>query len=192
MVTKILPGRPRSPDADRAILSAAVTELVECGYDSLSFEGIARRSGSSRATIYRRYANKAELLIAAVSAAFERANPTVPDTGCARTDVVTLVNNTVKMLTQTPVGGVFRAIVPALPKDKILAKLAHKLEKQRRQLMLTAIQRGVEKGDFSGDSIDLKIDAIFGAIYMRFLYLQKPVNRSYVEELVDRVLAIKN
>ncbi|QVQ52208.1 TetR/AcrR family transcriptional regulator [Spiractinospora alimapuensis] len=59
-------GRPRSTEADAAILEAAADLLLEEGLDGVSVDRVARRAGVSRPTIYRRYPGKTELLIAAI------------------------------------------------------------------------------------------------------------------------------
>ncbi|TYB70901.1 TetR/AcrR family transcriptional regulator [Nonomuraea sp. PA05] len=57
------PGRPRSQEADLAILSAALDLLIEHGAAQLSIEQVARRAGVTRATVYRRFADKTALLV---------------------------------------------------------------------------------------------------------------------------------
>lgn len=181
-------GRPRDPATDAAILKATIEELATAGYESASIGAIARRSGTGKATIYRRYPNKAELVVAAVNAQFEQANPAVPDTGDAVADLTTLVYNTARMLTATPMGEVIRAIVPALPRDKLLASLTANFEKKRRQLMIDVLSAGIERGQFQIDDVEVTIDALLGAIYLRFLLLGKPVNRPYVRRVIDAVI----
>ena len=188
MATKRTQGRPRDPATDQAILDAAIEELAESGYENMSFEAIARRCGSSRTTIYRRYANKAELVVAAVDAAFRRSNPTVPDSGDSVRDVTALAWNTTRMLTESQVGDVFRAIIPALQVDTTLALRAAELEIERRELMLAAINKGIESGQLPDMDADLKTDEILGAIYLRFLLIQKPLTRVWVARMVRDVL----
>ncbi|MCB1691972.1 MAG: TetR/AcrR family transcriptional regulator [Pseudomonadales bacterium] len=183
-------GRPRDPETDRAILAATIDELAASGYESASLESIARRCGASRATIYRRYAGKPELVVAAVEAAFQKANPVVPDTGDAVTDVTTLAWNTARMLVETPVGAVFRAIVPALATDTALAELSARLERNRRRLMLEAIEHGIESGNIPPCDANLVIDQVLGAIYLRFLLLGKPLTRGYVRCVVRGALGL--
>jgi AcrR family transcriptional regulator len=60
------PGRPRSQEADEAILSAAVDLLIERGVGQTSIEQVARRAGVTRATVYRRFAHLTALLVRAV------------------------------------------------------------------------------------------------------------------------------
>lgn len=64
------PGRPRSREADAAILAAALDLLLERGVEATSIEQVARRAGVTRATVYRRFPDKARLLVATVEAAY--------------------------------------------------------------------------------------------------------------------------
>ena len=58
-------GRPRSCEADAAILDAATELFCELGYDGLSIEGVAAKAGVGKTTIYRRYPTKLDLVMAA-------------------------------------------------------------------------------------------------------------------------------
>jgi AcrR family transcriptional regulator len=64
------PGRPRSTQADTAILDAALELLIERGVQATSIEEVAKRAGVTRATVYRRFPDKTRLLIATVEAAY--------------------------------------------------------------------------------------------------------------------------
>jgi AcrR family transcriptional regulator len=59
-------GRPRNTEADTAILDSALDLLIERGVDGASIEQIARQAGVTRATVYRRFPDKSQLLIAAI------------------------------------------------------------------------------------------------------------------------------
>jgi AcrR family transcriptional regulator len=65
-----VPGRPRSTEADAAILAAALDLLLERGVEATNIEQVARRAGVTRATVYRRFPDKTRLLIAAVEGAY--------------------------------------------------------------------------------------------------------------------------
>ncbi|MGW4474403.1 TetR/AcrR family transcriptional regulator [Nonomuraea sp. NPDC004354] len=72
------PGRPRSQEVDAAILAAALDLLIECGASLTSIEQVAQRAGVTRATVYRRFADKTALLVQAIEAPVPtpRARPT--------------------------------------------------------------------------------------------------------------------
>jgi AcrR family transcriptional regulator len=79
-------GRPRDPAVDLAILEAAADALVETGYAGVSIEGVAARAGVGKATIYRRYSDKAELVVDAVRSG-GRIDDQLVDTGNLRDDL---------------------------------------------------------------------------------------------------------
>jgi AcrR family transcriptional regulator len=63
-----VPGRPRNVEADNAVLAAALDLIAESGVDGVSIEQVAKRAGVARTTVYRRYATRDELVIAALVA----------------------------------------------------------------------------------------------------------------------------
>ncbi|QFU91136.1 TetR/AcrR family transcriptional regulator [Amycolatopsis sp. YIM 10] len=63
---KRAPGRPRSREADEAILTAALDLLIEQGICATSIEQVAQRAGVTRRTVYRRYPNLTALLVRAI------------------------------------------------------------------------------------------------------------------------------
>ncbi|WP_067832045.1 TetR/AcrR family transcriptional regulator [Actinomadura kijaniata] len=74
------PGRPRDPHADAAILRAAVDLLIERGVDQTSMEGIAKRAGVAKVTVYKRWKSKEDLLADAI----ERVRDDIPGVAPAR------------------------------------------------------------------------------------------------------------
>lgn len=102
------PGRPRDPRIDAAVLSATVELLAETGYPGLLVSAIARRAGTSKPAIYRRWPSKAHLVHEAVfpiSAATE-----IPDTGSLAQDLREMVCRTTGVLS-TPAA---KAALPGL------------------------------------------------------------------------------
>src|SRR5215510_15442266 len=94
------PGRPRSAEADEAILDAAIDAFVELGWNGLTIEGVATRAGVGKATIYRRYESRMDLLFAAARKLAQERDA-VPDTGALRTDLLALVESFVAMMGST-------------------------------------------------------------------------------------------
>ena len=82
------PGRPRDAAVDTAVLAAARELLVASGYGSVTVEAIARRAGVGRPTIYRRWANKAELVFDALFEQTETAP--IPSSGNLTTDLMSV------------------------------------------------------------------------------------------------------
>jgi AcrR family transcriptional regulator len=80
------PGRPVNVAIDEELLRVTQDLLVEMGAERLTMDAVARRSGASKATIYRRWPSKTALVVAAAAALFTP--PEVPDTGDLREDLL--------------------------------------------------------------------------------------------------------
>lgn len=91
-------GRPRSAEADRAILQATLELLAEVGYPAMSMEAIAARAGVGKATIYRRYASKEELVADALESRFGEEEEPVPDTGSLWDDLELVIGEIVRTM----------------------------------------------------------------------------------------------
>src|SRR6266480_3636448 len=82
-------GRPRDERADREILAATLELMAEHGAHDLRMDDVAARAGVGKATIYRRYRSKDELITAAVAGLVSEIH--VPDTGQTRADLLALM-----------------------------------------------------------------------------------------------------
>src|SRR3954470_5769077 len=78
-------GRPLDPEATRAIVAATVRLLGEQGFAGMSVEGVAAAAGVGKPAIYRRFADKRALALAAIEAALEPIE--VPDQGDTRAEL---------------------------------------------------------------------------------------------------------
>ena len=106
------PGRPRDPHLDRAILEAALRILGEGGAEALTIDAVASLAGVSRATVYRRYENRVDLMEAAFVAA---AAPTheAPDTGSVRADLIARVERLSRALVESDGGRLLPVMLAA-------------------------------------------------------------------------------
>jgi len=91
------PGRRRDPLCDQAIFAATLALFAEEGYAGISIEGVAARAGVAKATIYRRYPNKAQLVVAAVHVGAGMTDY-LPDTGDVRADLTAMMTRLVDLL----------------------------------------------------------------------------------------------
>ena len=96
-------GRPRDADREDAILAATRALVAEIGYERLTIEAVAARARASKATIYRRWPGKAELVAEALRCR-PQATRVMPDTGDLREDVVQGILAFVTDLTEEDAG----------------------------------------------------------------------------------------
>ena len=100
-------GRPRSEEAHRAILGAAIELLAESGFSALTVEGVAQRAGVGKATIYRRWSSKVPLVVEAFR---ELPKLEDPDSGDVESDLVQMLERYLREYTQSPLSGVVSSL----------------------------------------------------------------------------------
>ena len=182
------PARSRSERAHQAILDAAVALLAEREVAALTMDEIAARAGSSKATIYRRWSSKEELLAEALGRATAAFPP--PDTGTLRGDLLEAIGYVVTLLTETPFGSAMPALIAAKESNPELhALLLRAVGEPRRELIRTILRRGIERGELDpATDLDLFMDLIGGALHFRRLVTHEPIDAGYAERLIDAAL----
>ncbi len=182
------PGRPRSAEADDAILAATVDILAVGGYDALTVERVAARAGVAKATVYRRYTGKVELVIAALAFVAERNLP-APDTGSTRGDLEALIDGYTHALLETPFGRLTHTMIGALQRNAHLADAYHSFVAMRRAQTGAVVERAIARGDLRADTdVDLAVDLLAAPIVHRVVVTAAPLDRPYVRALVDAFL----
>ncbi|HEX9506634.1 MAG TPA: TetR/AcrR family transcriptional regulator, partial [Acidimicrobiia bacterium] len=180
--------RPRSVEADGAILDAAIEIFAECGLDGLTVEGVAARAGVGKATIYRRYPGKVELVVAATRC-FTQAGEPAPDTGTTRGDLRALVEGLITMLTTTPLGRALPILVAARARVPELDGAYAEIVAEKRSRSAQVVRRGIDRGDLRSDiDPDLVVDVVVSPVFYRFLVTGAPFDSVFVEQLVDSTL----
>jgi AcrR family transcriptional regulator len=182
------PGRPRSAEADEAILDAARELFAELGYEGLSMEAVAAEAGVGKATIYRRYASKSELVMATCAAVSEMVRePT--DTGSLRGDLEVIVRNVCRMLTTTVNGRLLPQMVAEAARNPELDASKHRFVAQRRTVCLEALHRAVERGEITAASdADAVADLVTGPLFYRHLLSGQALDGAFRRAHVDNVM----
>ena len=182
--------RPRSQRARAAILTAAGELTAARGYEALTIEAIAERAGVAKTTIYRRWPNKAAVLMDAVFASSSRPLED-PDTGSAAADLRQQLSALIRIFTDPALGPLYLGLVTASQHDKALADaLTQRLIQPRRASTATMLRRGIQRGELNADlDIDVAIDAIYGSIYYRMLVTHDPLTPQHAGAIVNQVFA---
>jgi AcrR family transcriptional regulator len=182
-------GRPRSEEADRAILDAALQLFAEAGFDGLTVEGVAARAGVGKATIYRRYPGKVDLVMAAARVVCLAEVPHL-DTGSVAEDLRAIARGLVHLLTETVAGPAVAQIVSELDRNPELRHAHSDFIATRRALTTAAVQRGVERGELVPETdAELVTDLVGGPIFYRYLLSGQPLDDAFADHLVESVLA---
>jgi AcrR family transcriptional regulator len=180
------PGRPRSVEADRAILRAAVDLLADEGYGGVTMEGVAAKAGVGKATVYRRWPSKSALVVDAVTACRESGTPP-PDTGSAREDLLAFVRAFMHHLRTSDAGRVMPALVAELSHNpELAAAFREGFVQPRRARVLEAVRRGIERGEVRADADpELIADGVVALLQHRFLVTGMEIDDRLPERLID-------
>jgi AcrR family transcriptional regulator len=182
--TKI--GRPRDPRADRAILAATLELIAAVGVSDFRVEDVAARAGVGKAAIYRRYASKDDLVVAAVAALVSEIE--VPDTGSTRGDLVALMRDAVAVYRDPLHAGVMPAVVGAM-RPELARTVRERFLAGRRDALRAVLERGVERGDLRADlDHELALDVLGGPLFYRLLITGGPLDDRLAEGVADLIL----
>ena len=186
--TKRLPGRPRSEHARQAILRSTLKLLQHTGFPELTIEAIAADAGVGKATVYRWWPNKGALVVDAFASSAEH-KLHFPDTGSVYQDMSLQMNQFLGIL-RTRRGRIVAEILGAGQSDpELLEAFRERFLRPRRQEAYKTLRRGIERGELPRNlDLDLVLDILYGAIYMRFLIRHDELSESYVKEVCRMVL----
>jgi AcrR family transcriptional regulator len=145
------PGRPRDERADHAILAATLGLLSEVGPTGLSVEEVASRAGVGKATIYRRFATKDDLMVAAL-ASLNESLPAEPAPGRTRDVLVLMVTGWWDQYS-SPTGQLFpRVLAHAKNNPRMFCSFYDQVIEPRRDLYRMLIRRGIDAGELRADT----------------------------------------
>jgi AcrR family transcriptional regulator len=182
-------GRPRSAEAEQAILRAALEILGTDGFASFSIEAVAARAGVGRPTVYRRWPGKLEL---AVDAVIRLAPPfTASDTGDPLADLRTLIASIVPELTGSAAGKALMALTSDPQAHAEFAQLLERYLEGRRAVLKDLIRKATATSQLpAGTDPELLIDLILGTALYRWLVTGTPVTRQAAGQMADAILAL--
>lgn len=188
------PGRPRDRQREAAILATVMDLVSEKGFDALSFEEVARRARCSKATLYRRWDTKQEMVVAAIKAtAASGAAPSPVDTGSLRGDLLALLE---RLEASMSAGG--RLSLLLLQAGIEDPDLCHDIEAAvgptGARLPDDVIAAAIERGELPAGADPFSYEEVAGATLLVRKLNGLTTDASYRELLVDSVLlpALRN
>lgn len=181
-------GRPRDRSRDTAIEKAAIELLGEVGYEHITIEAVALRAHVSKATIYRRWKNKAELMAAAVHHYAFCKSPTI-DTGSLRGDLIEIIAEKVKAM-ESEDGQFIRGLMTAARTDGDLAAVLTSSVAEYASTAHGAIfDRARARGEISNSAqTEIVLELVPAVISFRIFMSHQSVNRKFIEHFVDDVI----
>lgn len=179
---------PRVRRSRDKILAAVREELTDRGYEGLTIEGVAERAGVGKATIYRHWDDRAELVIDA--AGHLRSSDDVPRHGTTAQRLIRLYESLAQRLWDPDWSRHVPSLLDAAGRDTRVATLFAAFIAGRRGPSLDALQDGVAAGEVPPDTdLDATIDQLAGPLFYRRFFSGRAVRAGEVADLVARVLA---
>jgi AcrR family transcriptional regulator len=181
-------GRPRDPSRDGVIRAAILSLLAEVGYGALTMDAVAAEAGVGKATIYRRWRTK-EDLVADTIAEISRAEVTPADTGTLEGDLREMLHTIVGAV-NGPTGAATQALLSTVPHNPALAAAfrdgpAGVWAQAFGQIFARAESRGELRAGLNGTVV---AEAIAAPIVQRWLITGSPVTDEYADEVLTQVV----
>ena len=182
-------GRPRNETIDKQVVAAVLRVLRTRGYKAVTIDGIARTVSRARASIYRRWPNKAHLVAYCILSTMG-ASP-APDTGILRTDLLAAVG-TLRRAFSGPLRHALPGLVADMAHDRQLAQAVRRqVLAPRRKSMRAALDRARVRGEARANlDVELLLDLLASPFYFRTLFGHARIDRRMTREVVDYVLKI--
>ncbi len=177
------PGRPRDPACDAAILQAALDAFAEEGYAGVSIDGVAARAGVGKATIYRRYSSKAELVVEAVRCGAS-VDDWLPDTGDFRADVTSMMQPLIDRLRGDDAQLLTMFAVERLREPELQEQFDRSVIGKKREHLRHLVASAIERGELPADSdVELIAEVPPALIWHHALY-----GLPMEDDFLDRIL----
>lgn len=180
--------RPRvEGDREQEILETALAVLSEVGYDRMTMDAVATRAKAGKATLYRRWNNKLNLVIEALQA--HKGRPSVPDTGTLRGDLIAMACGAGGATDPGEVAR-FTAVLTAMQRDE---EFAHAFRQEivgpKLAVTKTIYARAQERGEVPPDAdLDLIAPALAGILLHRTYLMGETPDDDTVVRVVDHII----
>ncbi len=181
------PGRPRDPACDAAILQATLDVFAEEGYAGVNIDRVAARAGVGKATIYRRYSSKAELVVEAVRCG-AHVDDWLPDTGDLRADLTSMMQPLIDRLRGDDAQLLTTFALERLHDPELNEQFDRLVIGKKREHLRHLVSSAIERGDLPPDvDVDLIAEAPPALIWHHALY-GLPLDDNLLERILDTVL----
>jgi len=178
---------PRIERSRRVILEATIEELAEVGYGAMTIESIAKRAGVGKATIYRQWSDKADLVESVLDAI--KQDIVVRADGTVRERVTSLLRWLASFLSDSPASSCMPAIISAAHYDKAVGDFHFRFANERGQVLVELLVEGVESGELNSDlDPDFAAEVLCSPLFYRRLMTNETYSAGEVDQLVRAVL----
>jgi len=178
----------RGEARSRAILDATIALLGEVGFDRMSMDTVATRAKASKATIYRRWADKTALVLDALRYRGSMV-PDLPDTGSLRGDLDAYVRASAAA-TAGSVGSLVVGLLAVATRDpELSALLSQQFHHEQLPAISALLDRARARREISADVDPMLISEVLpGVLIMHLVILGLPADEAFINHLIDDVL----
>jgi AcrR family transcriptional regulator len=185
-------GRPRGARAlarEEAILEAALSLVMEVGYDRLSMDALAERAHAGKATIYRHWSGKAEVVVEAIRRRKCDSAVTPLDTGSLRGDLVAAFD-CMNATMSADESALLVGVLSAMHKDHELADLMRtQVIDTKKDLMIEIVERAVARGELTPDTDSTVANEVVSAVFFNRLVISgEPIDDPFIAHVVDDIV----
>ncbi|MYS20002.1 transcriptional regulator, TetR family [Streptomyces sp. DvalAA-14] len=180
-------GRSRDTSRDDALRRAALDLVTEIGYDRMTMDAVAARAAAGKATVYRRWSNKAELVGDAL--AHQHADGVVPDTGSLRGDLAAFGESLFSGQDPLYKARLITGLASAVLADPELRRTFETLVPPTERAVATIVDRAVARGEIAAPADPALIAAILPALGLhRLIFSGVGPDPDYAAAVIDTVL----
>ena len=181
-------GRPRAPETDASIRQAVWTTLATVGYEALTFEGVAALAGCSRATLYRRFRSRFELVADTINATLDATEPTTTlENQSPRQNLIWHARASAEFMSEGR-GRALMSLSEAGTRDPDLTALMAGREQRAKDFLYREFRR--LRSGLSQEKLAFAFDTLFGSILYHVTLRNRTLSSKQIEALVDCTIAI--
>jgi AcrR family transcriptional regulator len=182
------PGRPRSEQAEQAIIDAALELFAERGVEGVCVEAVATRAGVGKATIYRRWTSKEDLLIAALGSL--KSPMADPQGATVREDLVELLDVMLRDANDPRYARQFAMLHGEGERyPRLMARYYETVVEPRREVIRTVLIRGIDRGELRADlDVGVAMLTLTGTVMARGKNDSSPASPGFSAQVVDELL----
>jgi len=181
-------GRKRDHSRDPEIMAAAIDVLAEVGYERMTVDMVAARAKAGKATLYRRWPSKADLVVDAVSC-MPGNHASLPDTGTLRGDLLAMMSPRTVHDSDRKLKVLLGLASVIVHSPELAESIREAFQEPRAAMTRALLQRAIDRGEIPADAdVDLLARVSSSMVIARALLEQKPVDRAYLVSVVDRVI----
>jgi AcrR family transcriptional regulator len=174
-------------DREQEILRAAYELLGEVGYEGLRFDAVAARARASKATLYRHWSGKAQLIADAVRSC-KVSSQDVPDTGSLRGDLLALLTAMAESIAGED-GPLLAGLVMAMRSDPDFACEMRAMHQSKRAVSEIIVARAQARGELrTGCDLNLIEEIASAQLFMHCFGRGEPLDAAYIDHLVDDII----